>query len=904
MRPEKGSGDAPRLFRALLRLYPRAFRERFGSGMAETFAAELRDARGRGARAVTLLWLRMVLRTPFLATEERWGALRGTVARSPDAGHRDSVIGEDVPLGERLSRHFDGWLQDGRFALRTVKRSPGFVVVAVLTISLGVGATASLFSVANALLLRPLPVLQPDRLVRVQEQRSRIMSSGMEGPRMPQARYDALVEATDAVFTGLAAQNVRFLSLRADGPAVPAAIVLSSGNYFEVLGLRPVAGRFFTTVDEPVVVLGYRVWQQRFGGSADVIGRTVHVAGQPFTVAGVAPAGFGGTLGFLVADAWIPYGAHGASAWPGLFVAPFGRLRPGVDAAAATAFVSAATVRIPPEEDLQAEVYGVELEPMTGMPATMAGAVRGFLGLLLATAFVVLLIGGANVSGMLLARAVGRRREMAVRLALGVGRARLVRQMLLEAVALFLIGGLGGLLVTIWATRLIGRLQLPVAEPVLLDAAPDERVLVFALAIALGTGLLFGLLPAWQTTRSDVAGALRDGGRGSSRGGARVRDVFVVSQLALSVLLLVAATLFLRTLQRSMSLDTGFDSERVLIATTNLGAHGYDEERGRLFADQLMERVRAHPGVESVGLATVALMTGENETFGAWRLVPDGPTLAAGQNVVDAEYFETMRFEIVLGRGISPTDREGSARVVVVNETFSRRLWPGESPIGKVVLRGADPHEVVGVVRDGAYVQFGEELTPFVFLSAAQRYSDRQVLHVRHRRGVAAAGLIADIRAAVAALDADVAVQQAVPLTAAMEMLLFPQRFAAMLIGLFGLLGLLLAAIGVYGVLAHHVAQRDREFGIRIALGADAGRLLRMVLRRGVLLAAAGCAAGLAGAAALTQFLQAWLYGVSPLDPMAFLGVPLVLGAVALLASTLPARRTLRLDPMEVLRRE
>lgn len=874
----------PALYRLLLRLYPRDFRARLGTSMAETFADELRAARMRGAGAVVGLWLRALLRTPLLAAEER--------VRSGRTG------------GARGASFVESSWSDLRLGVRALVRTPGFVAVTVLTVGLGVGATASLFSVANALLLRPLPVQDPDRLVRVQELRSRTLSSGMEGPRLPHERVRAFGDGTGRVFSGVAGHNLRDVSMRVDGPAFPATAVLVTANYFEVLGIRPALGRFFAAEDEPSAVLGHRLWQQEFGSSADVIGRSVHVNGRAFTVTGVAPRGFGGTIGYLFADVWVPHGAHGGDAWPAARLSPFARLRPGVGVEAATEIAGAVTRRLPPDDDPTAEVHGVRLEPMTATPASMAGPVRGFLALLLATALLVLLIAGANVAGMLLARAVSRRRDLAVRLALGVGRGRLIRQLMIEAVALFVAGGIAGVLVATWATRIITRVRLPMAQHLVVDASPDLRVLAFALGIAIVTGALFGLLPAVHAARSDVAGMLRDGGRGASRGGTRIRDVFVMAQLAMSVLLLVVAALFVRSLQSSLALDFGFDPDGVVVAATNLEPHGYDAERGRAFYARYLEGVRALPAVESAALAEIALLTGESSVFSGWRLQLEGDELGAGQNVVDEHYFETLRVDLVAGRGIDSRDVAGAPGAVVVNEAFARRMWPGLDPVGRTVLRGSAPHQVVGVVRDGAYVEFGEAMQPFAFLAAAQRYSPRQVLHARLRPGASVAEVLHDLRTQVAALDADVAVEQAMPLSSAIAVLLFPQRFAAVVIGLFGLLGLFVAAIGVYGVLAHHVAQRTREFGIRIALGADAGRLLRMVLRRGAVLAVAGCAVGLVIAALVTRFIRGFLHGVDPLDAAAFAGVPLLLCAVALLASSLPARRALRADPIAALRRE
>lgn len=884
-------------------MYPPTFRDQLGPSMAETFAEELAHARRRGFAAAAALWARTLVRTPFLALEEwvrRTG--RGRGARAPRDGPAGGTPANRPGRG-RPGDRLGAWAVDLRSAVRTVSRAPGFTLVTVLTVGLGVAATASLFGVVDTVLLRPLPVRAPDRLVRVQETRSRHLSVGMEGPRMPFERYRRLREATASVFSGMAAHNHRSLSMRADGPAFPVSGVLASGNYFEVLGVRPAVGRFFTRDDETAAVLSYDVWQRRFGGSPAIVGRTVHVNGEPFTVAGIAPRGFGGTVGFLFNDVWVPHGAWDEAGWPGARVTLFARLGPDVTPGIAAEVAGAAAVRIPPEDDPDAEVRGVALEPMTPLPASMSGPVRGFLGMLLGTAALVLLIAAANVAGMLVARTLTRRRELAVRRALGVGRGRLVRQLTLEAVGLFVTGGALGALGAAGATRLLAGLRLPVAEAARIEPAPDLRVVGVALAVAVLAGLVFGLLPALQAARSDPATDLRDGGRGASGGGSRLRDLFVAAQIALSVVLLVGATLFVRTVRRALGEDPGFQPDGVLVATLNLGPHGYDSGTGRVFWNQLVEQVRSLPGVESAALAQVALLTGENEVSG-WRTEPDGPVVTAGQDAVDGAWFETMRVPLAAGRGIGEADGPDAPDVVVVNETFARRIALGRSPVGRVLLRGDRRYRIVGVARDGSYVQFGEESGPFVFLSSAQHYGDRRVLHVRMRRGTSPVELAAALRAAVAGLDPDVAVERPMPLSAAIGSLLFPQRFAALLIGLFGLLGLVLACTGVYGVLANSVARRTRELGIRVALGADARAVLGMVVRRGTALALGGIAVGLGGAALLAPFLRTFLYEVSPLDPAAFVAPPLVLGAVAVLAALLPAHRALAVDPVEALRRE
>jgi len=871
------------LYRLLLRLYPRQVRDRLGEAMAETFEEEWAEMRARGMAPSVLFALRTVVRTPLLALEERW---RGWAGR-----------GGGWSAG--------AWTTDLGHAARSIRRSPGFSLVTALTVGLGVGATVSIYAVADATLLRDLPVLEPDRLVRVAEERDRHNSVGPEGPRIPVERYERLREAlTGPLFSGLAGHNRRTLSIRADGPAFSATGELTSGDYFRVLGLRPAAGRFFTTDDEPSVVLGHRLWQSRFGGDPGAVGRSVSIGGRPFTVVGVAPADFASTVGFVHIDFFVPVGAHESAGWPGARLTLFGRLAPGVEREVAEERTAAAVTRLPPEGDPGAEIRGAELAPMTPTPASMAEPLQRFLAMLFAMAVLVLLIAGANVAGILVARAARRERETAVRLALGVGRGRLARQWMMEAVGLFAAGGLVGAAIAGAVGEGLSRITLPLAGQVAVDATPGVGALAFALGLATLAGLVFGTMPALHAARSEVAPGLRDGWRGTSRSASRARGVFVTAQLALSVVLLVAATLFVRTAHRSMTADPGFEPEGVVVAQVNLRPHGYSEEEGRIFFGRLVGEARALPGVESASLASVALMTGDVWSMGGWRSSPEDEGVSSRYNRVDGRYFETMDVELAAGRGIGPADAEGAPHVIVVNESFARRFWPEENPLGKTILRHERPYEVVGVTPDGRYVDFAGTTSAFVFLSADQHYAERMTLHLRTRPGAEPGELIRSVRERVAAMDPDVAVVQAMPLPDAMASLLFPQRFAAALIGVFGLIGLVLAATGVYGVLAHHVVRRTREFGVRIALGAEPGRLLGRVLGRAGVLAAVGAAVGVAFAAGATRFLASLLLGLSPYDPVAFVGVPVVLGLVAIAASVLPARRILKLDPVEALRRE
>ena len=812
-------------------------------------------------------------------------------------------------VGRRAGPHRTGLLDDLRadlhFALRGLKRSFGFTVVATLTIAIGVGATASVASIANAVLFRPLPVSDPDRLVSIWERRNGRVAMSKEGLLLPFERYQEYEEATREVFAGLAAHRYEMLSLTAAGSAGTVSGVLTSGNYFDVLGLVPGRGRFYTEDREAVVVLSAGLWRSRFASDPDVVGQTVYLDSRPFVVAGIAPEAFTGTSWGVAVEIWAPARAYanltGADEPP--WVVPIGRLGPGVQSSAAEQMVVAVAQRIPPGE-AQTRVAGARFDPLAWRGDQLPGITR-FLAMLMGTSALVLLIGSANLAGMLLARAMGRRREVAVRLAIGAGRGRLVRQLLTETLLLFFVGGIGGVILAFWVTRLLSTMSLPIAIPILLDLTPDVGVMAGALVLAAVTGVLFGLGPALRGSQLDLATTLKEGLSVTGGRAGRRRSLFVAGQLALAVLLLVTAALFARSLRHGLTVDPGFDSEGVVVATVSLGPHGYDEERARLFFDRLGDGVAAMAGVEAVALAGIVLLGGESygtDVRSSDASGPDAPRTNALLNVVDTAYFGTMRMDFVAGRGFTNRDQTGSAPVVVINETLASRLWPGEDPIGRRLHADGDDYDVIGVLRDGKYQFMTEAPRAAAFFSFAQQFRARMALHVRTRQS--AGQTLAGITREVQSLDPNVAVEGGRELASAMQVTLFPQRFGAALTGVFGLVGLVLAALGVYGVLAVHVAQRRREFGIRIALGAAAGDVLRLVLGRGALLAMIGAVVGLVLAAGATRFVQSFLFGVDPLDPITFAVIPVLLVLVALIASFIPARRATRADPLETLRQE
>jgi predicted permease len=521
--------------------------------------------------------------------------------------------------------------------------------------------------------------------------------------------------------------------------------------------------------------------------------------------------------------------------------------------------------------------------------------------MLLATAGLVLLIASTNVAGMLLARASERRREVAVRMAIGAGRLRVVRQFVVESVALFMVGGAAGVLLTVWLVSLIASFEPPVPARIALEFGVDWRVLAFACGLALLTGVLAGLAPAVQTSRAAVVPGLRDGSAGGGRR-TRLRGGFVVVQLAMSLLLVVAAGLFARTLQHALASDVGFNPDGVVVAGIDPGAHGYDAERAQRLRRELLDRVRAVPGVEAAAFAVWAPMGGNVWTTQVSGDEPSGTPVSANVATIGSGYVETLQMPVVAGRTFSLSDLPGTPPVALVNQTLARQLFGDAAPLGRAVVMGKERVEVVGVLADGRYENYTEAQAAVLYLPLDQRPASSATLHVRGRMEPSAT--LAAVRGELAVLDPNMALQQAMPLSQLIGLTLFPQRVAAIAMGTFGLVGLLLAAIGVYGLLAFHVGSRTREIGIRIALGAPVAGVIRLVLGYSLRLTLIGTAMGLLGAFALTRLLASLLYGVTPLDPLTFALAALLLLMTALLASYLPARRATRVDPTVALRAE
>ena len=814
-------------------------------------------------------------------------------------------------------------LQDLRFGVRRLLKSPGFTLVAVASLALGIGANTAIFSLVNTVLLRPLPVERPGRLVSVS-----VVGKDDSMLAFSYPTYKDYRDRGGEVLAGLFAERLAPMSLSRGDSNERVWGYLVSGNYFEVLGVGAARGRTFTPEEDraalsaPVAVLSHACWQRRFGADPSVVGRDVQLNGHPFRVVGVMPEGFSGTEIVYTPEVWVPMTMQEwiepGNAWlerrgiQNIFAV--GRLKDGVTAEQARASLNLLAEQVGREYPETNEGQRIVLVPPGFIVPQLRGAVVGFAAVLMGTVGLVLLIACTNLAGLLLARASARRKEIALCVALGASRWRLVRQLLAESLLLALAGGAAGLLLAMWILGLVAAYRPPLDVPVWIEAAVDWRVLLFALGASLLTTVLYGLAPALQATRTDLVPALKDVASQPGRSRSRLRSALVVAQVMLSLVLLVAAGLTARALARLQTTSPGFEVGRGLVASFDLGLQGYDEARGRDFQRRLVERVRALPGVRAASLTDLfplSLNYSSNDVY------IEGRPGARGANVplamvasVEHGYFDAMGIPVVAGRPFGLRDDEHSPGVVVVNETFARRFFPGADPAREAVGKrmsfkgdGGPWNEIVGVAKDGKYWTIGEAPQLFVYTPSGQRYVSTATLVVRAAGG--------DPRALIPALNAEVrAMDPALPLFDVktveehMGVSLFPARVAAALLGAFGLLALLLAGMGVYGVVSYAAAQRTREIGIRMALGARRGDVLRLVAGRGMLLVGAGVCLGLAGALALTRFMEGLLYGVSATDPVTFALVVAVLLAVALLACLVPARRATKVDPMIALRYE
>ena len=810
-----------------------------------------------------------------------------------------------------------GIRQDLRFAVRHLGRSPGFAALAVAMLALGIGATTTIFSIINTVFLRPpAHVRQPDRLVSV-------FTSDFSGPHFGTSSYPDFEDfaAGTPALAGLAATMQRPFSVAAGQEGYRAFGELVSDDYFELMGVPLALGRGLVPgSSETEVVIGYGLWQRRYGGAPDVIGRTIRLSGHTFTVAGVAPDGFAGTMRGLRAELWAPLAATRILS-PGddmltnrgdrgLFLV--GRLRDGATVEQAHSQLTVVGARLHKAYAQQWTDHSGASRVVTVLPErdarifpSIRGPVSQFLALLMGVACLVLVICCANLANLLLARGTARRREMAVRLALGSGRARLVRQLLTEGLVLAAAGAAGGVLLATWATNALAGFEPPMPVPVALDFPLDVRILLFTVLVTAVTVTLSALAPALRATRLEAATALR--GDLSAAGLARIglRDALVVAQVAVSLVVLAAAGLFLASLRNATRIDPGFRPAGLALMRLELGIQGYDSTRGKAFYAELESRVRALPGVERTSLVEVIPLGLSRQRRGieVEGYTPrDGEEMEFGVNTVGAGYFETMGIELVQGRALETSDREGAAPVAVVNESFARRFWPGETAIGRRFSTGrGGTRSIVGVARDGKYVSLTEDPQPHFYEPFAQAYEADMVLLAR-TSGDPRQLLPAMAREA-RALDPELPLELST-MGEHLGFALFPQRVGATVLGAFGAVAGLLAAFGLYGVMAYVVSRRTAEIGIRMALGARARDVRLLIVRRALALTGAGLVLGLAGAVAASRVLASFLVDVSPTDPVTLVAVTALFAAVALLSSWVPASRAAAIDPMRALRSE
>jgi len=810
----------------------------------------------------------------------------------------------------------DEMIQDLRFGLRMLIKRPAFTIIAVLSLALGTGANTAIFSFINALLLRPLPIERPGELVSLNNAEAK-----QAFPAFSYPNYKDFRDRND-VFGGLIGYRFTPLSLSHDGINERVWGFEVTGNYFDVLGVDTTLGRTISLDDDrapgasPVAVMSYKCWQQRFGSNQGVVGRNVIVNGGSYTIVGVTRRGFFGTEVVSQPDLWFPMSMETqlelGSNWlddreaKNIFVQ--GRLKPGVSAAQAQTALNLIAMDLEREYPNINEGKRVELSLPGLMGLAMRGPVMGFSGLLMAVVGLVLLLACINLANLLLARAADRRREIAVRLALGATRFRLVRQLLTESLMLAFCGGALGLLPATWLVNLAAAFKVPPNIPLSFDIKIDYRVFIFTIFLSLGTGVLFGLLPALQATKTDLIPALKDEPSFGSHRRSWLKSSLIVFQISLSLMLLVGGGLMMRSLAQAQAINLGFDPKNALEVAFDLRLQGYESARGKEFQKRVLDRVRTLPGVLAAGIAD---MVPVDLHFSRTAVFIEGQppertanTPSSMINRAGPQYFNAMGTRLLAGRDFTEQDDQNSPRVAIVNETFARRFFPGEDPIGKRFSLGRPEsarNQIIGVVEDGKYSGLNESPRPFACRPLWQAEVGATSVIVRTDGDPQKLGAL--VSREVQDLDPHLPISSTT-LVGKLDIPLLPARIGASLLGGFGLLALALAAIGIYGVISYAVSTRTHEIGIRMALGAEKSDVLKLVLGQGFKLTLIGLAIGLLAALGLTQFMKAILFGVSATDPLTFVIASVVLGSVALLACYIPARRATRVDPMVALRHE
>ena len=807
---------------------------------------------------------------------------------------------------------FDGLRQDVRYALRTLAKSPGFTAVAIGSLALGIGVNIAVFSFANSALFKPLPVDRPDELVSIYHRLDKAGSAEFNSSSYPEFEF---YRDHNTVFSGMLAYLRVPMVAGSGGGAVRISGELVTPEYFEVLGIRPAAGRFFEHGESgAVVVITDALWRERFGRDPGAIGGQLRIGKGTFTVIGVAPRDFRG----IVMDwsdppsVWLPITRY-AEAQPALkfdIVREWGmesylvtaRLRPGATPQQAGAQMAALTARLLEEKNRRANQTAIVLPVQQARfwPA-YRGGVFTLLETLMAIVGAILLIACANLANLLLARAANRRREMAMRLALGAGRARIARQMLVETLLLAALGGVAALAVGGAVSEFLAQFHRAFRIPLAVDRAWDWRVAAFAAAASLLTGLLFGSAPMLEAWRTGLHEALRSGSAGAGTSRSRLRGALLIGQVALSTVLLAGAGLFVRTLHNARAEGPSAEPSHLLLTRLEPATNGYPNERGERLYAGVLERVRAVPGVKSAALVAIVPFGG---TRGGTNVVlPDGALQQVDFNVISPEFFETTSLPLVRGREFTVRDSADSASVAIVNERFAARFWPGEDPLGKTFRREMRPPRVftvVGVTRDGKMRGYRDMLRPGFYVPLAQEYRPEMTLETS--TALDASLIVGAVRRAIASVDPSIPLPDVQTMETRLDDALSQERLVATFASGLGVLALALGALGVYGVLSFSVARRRREIGVRMALGARPAEVAGMVLRQSLLLAGGGLVLGTFASALLARFAESLLYGVKPSDPLAFSAAVGSMAAVAVVAALVPAWRAARVDPASTLR--
>jgi predicted permease len=810
----------------------------------------------------------------------------------------------------------DALIRDLIVSFRRLRSSPGFTAAAILTLALGIGANATIFSLVNAVVFRPFGVEHQNELVFFNTRTAKAEYPALSYPDYKDYRD------RNAILSSLALYRIVPMNMSRGGGVNSRLWGYEvTGNYFDMLGIKALRGRVLHSEDDvkrgahPLAVISYNCWQRRFAGDPDIAGKKVKVNGLDFTIVGVMPPEFIGTELIYTPEIWVPImmvrqiegndWIDGRRNGNGFVV---GRLKPGYSMKSAEAAINSITAQLGREYPDADAGISIVLSP-PGMAGTyLRGAIIGFSAVLMVVAGLVLLMACVNLASLLLARAADRRKDTAIRLALGASRGQLIRQLLTESLVLSFTGGVAGMVLAFWLTDLVNAWTPPIDVPVIPHVVIDVRVLIFAGAVSLITGLVFGLAPALQSTRAGLARAIRNDAPSETLRHVNLRDILVTGQIALSVVLLIGSILVVRSLEHALSLQLGFEPRHAAAISFDLGLQGYSEDRGREFQRRLLDKVRALPGIEAAGVIDglpLTLNISNSSIFleGQPQLRP-GDAPMANMYQITPGYLRAMQTRLVAGRDLDQRDNKDAPLVVLVNEAFARQLLPGEDPVGRRFRYGNTGkwRQIAGVVEDGKYRSLGETPSPTVFQDMDQDWRSNQTLVARSR--LPEAETVRQVRRAVAELDPSLTVYEAGSLTSELALALFPAKLVAVVLGSFGLLAAVLAATGVYGIMAYAVSRRTREIGIRMALGAAPSQVLQLVLNRTAVLMGLGTAVGLAMALAAGRFFSQILYGISVYDPLTYLCAIALIAGVAFVACWAPARRAIQVDPLTALRTE